>query len=110
MLLFFRGLVLSTLLSGLQALVLTSAQVARLDKFVIRCGRTLMRCEATDNYHCDDGTTKYKAASAAEMDLFGHGFLQSGAHGVASWFLAVRRQRPTRKCTTTGYCFWNSSH
>eukprot|EP00969_Alexandrium_andersonii_P208767 9220305-Alexandrium_andersonii.AAC.1 len=66
----FRGLVLSTLLSGLHALVLTDAQIARLDKFVLKCGRKLMRGTAVEKTVLADGSTKFRTVSEEKVWKF----------------------------------------
>ena len=63
----FAGMVVAPLLSGLEALVLTMSQFRRLDAFIQKYGRKLMRGAACEKQVLPDGSIKYLAASAQQV-------------------------------------------
>ena len=65
----FKGLVYSPLLSGLEALCINKSHLAQLDKYVIKRGRQLMHGAACEKTSADDGI-KYKAVSNVEVWRF----------------------------------------
>ena len=65
----FKGLVYSTLLSGLEALCLSKSQLERLDTYVLRRGRQLMHGTACQKF-ASDGQITYKALPALSVWRF----------------------------------------
>ena len=65
----FSGLVLNTLLAGLEALALKSSHYQRLDKFVLAKGRRLMQ-RAACKKSTEQGVTVYKALPNKEVWLW----------------------------------------
>eukprot|EP00434_Breviolum_minutum_P031879 symbB.v1.2.028194.t1/scaffold2897.1/size67685/5 len=62
----FAGTVVSALLSGLEALVLSSAQLRRLDSIILTYGRKLMRGAACKK-EVLDGAIKFKACTSRQV-------------------------------------------
>ena len=58
-LLVYRALVHSTLLSGLEVLVLEKGKFAQLDSLILQHGRKLMQGKACDKQEQEDGTIRY---------------------------------------------------
>ena len=67
--LMFKGLVYSTLLSGLEALCLTRSQLAQLDRYLLKRGRQLMHGTACEKKSTDHGMV-YKARPNIEVWRF----------------------------------------
>ena len=65
----FKGLVYSTLLSGLEALCLSKSQLERLDTYVLRRGRQLMHGTACQKF-ASDGQITYQALPALSVWRF----------------------------------------
>ena len=66
LLLLFSGMVYNTLLSGLEALVLNCGQVQKLDRYVLKRGRRLLRGAACKKLEVD-GAWKYEALPTKEV-------------------------------------------
>lgn len=67
--LIFKGMVYSTLMSGLEALCLSHTHVDRLDKYILKRGRKLMHGAACHKFSTEAGT-KYKALPSLEIWRF----------------------------------------
>ena len=65
--LIFSGTVVAALLSGLEALTLSAAQLRRLDSIMLTYGRKLMRGKACRKHEQPDGSIRYIACTSAHV-------------------------------------------